>query len=699
MRRRRQDPISLLAGLIAENRKVAVIVGAGLSAASGVPVFRGDDPNAIWVRRAASMGTKAAFLRDPLAWYNEFWFPFFKHEYTRYLPNAGHEAIARLTNLSADLMVVTQNIDSLHQQTQVQWDHAKQLVEIHGRLGLYRCSSDEYCVLANEIYLKAADVFGPAVAENIQGEGDGAEMTSPVRVDDVPKCPECRKGFMMPLALMFDEMYDSHAFYQSDKAMCAFEKADALVFIGTSFQVNITNLAIEAGPRKRGIPVFNFNTRDCLSKRGGRRYDVYNIIGPAEETVNELMKEVESKLGLGNGVEKEKERGKDNAGHSDPRTSSGRNISMAVSMDATAVSVPLTADRASSSSDSIGMAVVAAIHCNPSDSSSSSSTAADPSYAYDTVPQPCLPRMLSEEEVEVDFRPCFGRLPHPDPEVEGRVESTWTELARQRQADGWSALFNASKFRLAGCRVLGGEGGGGGVRGEMGGGRGGGCAVRLVLEVWLTDYKTARGTNHHPGVAILQADGRAAHGDPGAYLSQKMGVSALLYTSDEDLIFISRSVKGCADFQGFIDTPGGHPEPSNVNLAFPPVPSPDLTQDEAASVLLRRKICHEIFSSSAQEVADEVGVPLDKLGPPKLLGLVRQLDFGSLPSATFLVQCNCSTADVHTYYVSGPKEIDESTGLVVVKKSELVTFLATPGVKLAPAARGSLALFAEHNLC
>jgi hypothetical protein len=106
MRRRRQDPISLLAGFIAENRKVAVIVGAGLSAASGVPVFRGDDPNAIWVRRATSMGTKAAFLRDPLAWYNEFWFPLFKHEYTRYLPNAGHEAIARLTNLSADLMVV-----------------------------------------------------------------------------------------------------------------------------------------------------------------------------------------------------------------------------------------------------------------------------------------------------------------------------------------------------------------------------------------------------------------------------------------------------------------------------------------------------------------------------------------------------------------------------------------------------------------
>ena len=348
-----------------------------------------------------------------------------------------------------------------------------------------------------------------------------------------------------------------------------------------------------------------------------------------------------------------------------------------------ASSVSSTAGGTSSSNGSNGSGAPA----NPSSSSSSSSP--DPSYAYDTLPQPGLPCMLSEEEVEIDFRPCFGRLPHPNPEVEGHVESTWAELARQRQADGWSALFNASKFRLAGCRVVGG--------GREGGGGNGGT-VRLVLEVWLTDYKTARGTNHHPDVARVQADGQAAHGDPGVYLSQKVGVSALLCTADGDLIFISRSVKGCADFQGYIDTPGGHPEPANAGLVFPPAPSPDLSQDGEASALLRRQICHEIFSSSAQEVADEVGVPLEKLAPPLLLGLVRQLDFGALPSATFLVQCHCSTADVHTYYASGPKEIDESTGLVVVKKSELAAFLAMPGVKLAPAARGSLALYVEHGL-
>ncbi len=109
--RLREDPLVQLATYIYENRKVVVITGAGLSAASGVPTFRGDDPNSFWVRRATSLGTKATFLKDPLDWFNNFWFPLFKHEYTRALPNAGHEALARLANLSANMLVVNQNID------------------------------------------------------------------------------------------------------------------------------------------------------------------------------------------------------------------------------------------------------------------------------------------------------------------------------------------------------------------------------------------------------------------------------------------------------------------------------------------------------------------------------------------------------------------------------------------------------------
>lgn len=48
-------------------------------------------------------------------------------------------------------------------------------------------------------------------------------------------------------------------------------------------------------------------------------------------------------------------------------------------------------------------------------------------------------------------------------------------------------------------------------------------AETLVLRVWLTDYKTFRGTNWSPRVAQLQHDGQRHHGDTDAYLAQKIG--------------------------------------------------------------------------------------------------------------------------------------------------------------------------------
>ncbi len=424
----------------------------------------------------------------------------------------------------------------------------------------------------------------------------------------------------MPLALMFDEDYQSHAFYQSDKAMSAFEGAEALVFVGTSFQVNITNLALNEGPRKRGVPVFNFNLHHSLAKKAS--YEVHNIIGKAEETLQELVARVEGLM-----VTKK------------PR-----------------LLIPVEPNEK-----------VVEEEEEEAENAAAASTS-DPSHAFDTLPQPPLPTPLAEDAVAIDFQECYGRLPHPS--MEADVDRIWTELAAQRQGDGCSALFNASKFRLAGVDA----------RGD-----------KLVLQTWLTDYKTARGTNYHPDVLRWMDQGRATHGDAGAYLSQKLGVSAVVCTTDGDLVLMKRSTKGVADFQGFYDTPGGHPEPSNVGLAFPPAASD--TKDGEQAARLRRNVCHEIFHSAAQEVADEVGVPLDKLGPPLLLGIVRQLDSGCTPSAAFLIPCRCSTAEVRACYSAGPKEQDESTGLVFVPKTHLQDFLATTTLQLAPAARGSLGLY------
>lgn len=60
--------------------------------------------------------------------------------------------------------IVTQNIDTLSQQTREEWRHGEQLIEVHGRMGIYHCSSEAPCEMATEVYASAADVFGHEVA-------------------------------------------------------------------------------------------------------------------------------------------------------------------------------------------------------------------------------------------------------------------------------------------------------------------------------------------------------------------------------------------------------------------------------------------------------------------------------------------------------------------------------------------------------
>lgn len=113
-----------------------------------------------------------------------------------------------------------------------------------------------------------------------------------VRISYAPLCPRCGNYPMMPLALMFDEDYTSHAVYQFDRAMSWFESADALAFVGTSFSVQITNLAL-AQARERELPVFNFNLSGAL--KGQRRFTVHNILGPADETLGKLVEAVRAR--------------------------------------------------------------------------------------------------------------------------------------------------------------------------------------------------------------------------------------------------------------------------------------------------------------------------------------------------------------------------------------------------------------------
>lgn len=69
----------------------------------------------------------------------QFWLRFFPDDFRNSRPNAGHEALSAIAAAFPRVRIITQNIDGLHQSTNVRWQHGDQLAECHGRLGLYKC--------------------------------------------------------------------------------------------------------------------------------------------------------------------------------------------------------------------------------------------------------------------------------------------------------------------------------------------------------------------------------------------------------------------------------------------------------------------------------------------------------------------------------------------------------------------------------
>src|ERR1041385_1746147 len=92
---------------------VAIFTGAGISAESGVPTFRGDD--GIWKTfKPEELASFDAFIRNPdLVWE---WYKHRKTIIAAIQPNPGHYALAEMEQLYGSFTVITQNIDNLHQR-------------------------------------------------------------------------------------------------------------------------------------------------------------------------------------------------------------------------------------------------------------------------------------------------------------------------------------------------------------------------------------------------------------------------------------------------------------------------------------------------------------------------------------------------------------------------------------------------------
>lgn len=111
-----------------------VLTGAGVSAESGIPTFRGT--NGLWRKyRPEELATPEAFERNPkLVWE---WYEYRRNLINKAIPNAAHAAIAQLEKLFTDFLLVTQNVDGLHLKA-----GNEKVVELHGNIFRSKCSRD-----------------------------------------------------------------------------------------------------------------------------------------------------------------------------------------------------------------------------------------------------------------------------------------------------------------------------------------------------------------------------------------------------------------------------------------------------------------------------------------------------------------------------------------------------------------------------
>ena len=187
-------------------KRVAVLTGAGISAESGIPTFRG--AGGYWRNyRAEDLATPEAFARDPkLIWE---WYAMRMQVCLDAKPNPGHEVVAKMESYFPEFLLVTQNVDGLHVRA-----GNEKLVEIHGNIFTARCTS-------------CKTKFNLTQVPN-----------------QIPVlCRSCGK-LARPHIVWFGESYDMSLI---EKARNFLLKTDLIFIIGTSGQVGVpVQLASEA---------------------------------------------------------------------------------------------------------------------------------------------------------------------------------------------------------------------------------------------------------------------------------------------------------------------------------------------------------------------------------------------------------------------------------------------------------------------
>ncbi len=185
--------------------RVLVLTGAGVSAESGIPTFRGKD--GYWRNLdPTKLATPEAFARDPqLVWD---WYRERRQRIRNARPNAAHKAIARLAQRTDEFLLVTQNVDDLHARAGVA---AEKMVQIHGDIFVTRCSRCDFSYPGRGGSPEPPDACAVQTTNGRLRSRNGCEATAGLSIAatserdlNVPSCPKCQ-ALMRPGVVWFGE--------------------------------------------------------------------------------------------------------------------------------------------------------------------------------------------------------------------------------------------------------------------------------------------------------------------------------------------------------------------------------------------------------------------------------------------------------------------------------------------------------------
>ncbi|EXJ89266.1 hypothetical protein A1O3_02332 [Capronia epimyces CBS 606.96] len=292
-------------------RRIVALLGAGLSASSGLPTFRG--AGGLWrTYDATRLATPGAFKADPgLSWQ---FYSYRRHMSLNAKPNRAHLALAELARRNSNFLTLSQNVDGLSPRA---GHPPEQLKLLHGSLFDVKCWDEHGCgyIRRNDF----SDPIVPALALPTVDEGlsadsqlkeairkknhaliRGADISDinvnipSLRRDDLPHCPQCKENLLRPGVVWFGETLPADVLSDVSRWFQQPENIDLILVIGTSSRVypaaGYTEMAREKGAR---VAVINMDPGDA---REMTKHDWF-FEGDAATIVPEILESVTGRIG------------------------------------------------------------------------------------------------------------------------------------------------------------------------------------------------------------------------------------------------------------------------------------------------------------------------------------------------------------------------------------------------------------------